>query len=235
MLYMWIIITRFILSWTKFSFSLRFTKCCDCWVGNVVDWVKIIPWIATLSLLKPQKSSRFCFKVNIRLNPFTIQLSRTEKNIVISWEWFGFNIKASNFDFFASFSALALETIFWTQFLHWLCYWWRFNQVKNDLLCLSIFCFIINLLSGWEWVYLVGKWTQSHFFWETLWWCGKSGKIPLSKALSEKKPDFRFGQNAEKIIHLLSVIDSCWCHLSLWVARWHIGQWKVSLGSIISA
>ena len=37
-------------------------------------------------------------------------------------------------------------------------------EVKNDLLCLSIFCFIINLLSGWEWVYLVGKWTQSHFF-----------------------------------------------------------------------
>ena len=124
---------------------------------------------------------------------------------MISWEWFGFNIKASNFDFFASFSALALETIFWTQFLHWLCYWWRFNQVKNDLLCLSIFCFIINLPSRWEWVYLVGKWTQSHFFWETLWWCGKSGKIPLSKALSEKKPDFRFGQSAEKIIHFIVI------------------------------
>ena len=133
---------------------------------------------------------------------------------MINWEWFGFNIKASNLKFS---SALALA-LFWITFLHWLCYWWRFNQVKNDLLCWSIFCFIINLLSGWEWVYLVGKWTQSHFFWETLWWHGKPGKILLRKLEANRNRIFSLVRVLKKFISETLHQTSVW----VWEEYWQL-------------
>ena len=43
-------------------------------------------------MLKPQKSSRSFFKVNIHLNPLTIELSGYEKNILKGLEWFKFKL-----------------------------------------------------------------------------------------------------------------------------------------------